>query len=42
MIWVVWALPFLAVLVLYLILYLEDRYYRKHPEKERPDVSPWP
>jgi hypothetical protein len=33
----------LAAIVLgFLILYLEERYYAKHPEKERPEVSMWP
>lgn len=24
------------------IIVAEDRYYRKHPEKQRPDPNPWP
>jgi hypothetical protein len=27
---------------LFAILFIEDAYYRRHPEKDRPEPSMWP
>jgi hypothetical protein len=40
--WIAIPVGALFVLALFAILLIEDNYYRRHPEKERPEVSMWP
>jgi ATP/ADP translocase len=40
--WTIWLIMPVCFVAMGLVVWLEKRYYDRHPEKERPDPSPWP
>ena len=40
--WTIWIILPLCMIAMIAVVVLENEYYNRHPEKERPDVNPWP